>query len=365
MSNKFLMQMQPWFGQEERDALNEYMSGDVFLTEFKKTWEFEKALAGFTKARSCIAVNNGTVSLSVAALALGICASDEVIVPNYTMIASANAFRMLGCEIKFCDVEKESLCIDINNLKKIISSKTKAVVLVSANGRFPSYPFEELKALCEKYGVYIIEDAAQSLGSFYEDGTHIGLKGDIGSLSFSPPKIISTGQGGALITNDEILGAKVAKLKDFGRTSGGNDIHDVIGFNFKFTDLQAVIGLCQLEKLNWRLDRKKEIYSQYNNFLPIYPGLELIKNRTQFTAPWFFEIIAPKRSGLKKFLFESGIGTREMYPPINAQKAFNSPGRFPNSEFIGKNGLWLPSQSQLSNAEIEFVCHKIKEFYTK
>ena len=120
MSSKFLMQMQPWFGQEERNALNEYMSGDVFLTEFKKTWEFEKALAGFTKARSCIAVNNGTVSLSVAALALGISPSDEVIVPNYTMIASANAFRMLGCEIRFCDVEKESLCIDINNLLVVL-----------------------------------------------------------------------------------------------------------------------------------------------------------------------------------------------------------------------------------------------------
>ena len=151
--------------------------------------------------------------------------------------------------------------------------------MVSANGRFPSYGLDKIVNISEKYDIPIIEDAAQSLGSFYECGSHIGTIGKIGSLSFSAPKIISTGQGGALMTNDDELARKIRLLKDFGRTGGGgNDIHDTIGFNFKFTELQAVIGIEQMKKLT-RVKFKKN-YGIYEQNLSTVNGIKLFKHKT-------------------------------------------------------------------------------------
>ena len=174
---------------------------------------------------------------------------------------------MLGAKPIFVDVEAETLCINFSEVKEAINKKTKAIILVSANGRYPKESIDSFIKLSNDTGIPIIEDAAQSLGSFYPDGNHIGKAGIIGSFSFSAPKIISTGQGGALITDDDKLANKLRKLKDFGRSVGGNDIHDEIGFNFKFTELQACIGIEQMNKLKKRMIRKKEIWSLYKKTL--------------------------------------------------------------------------------------------------
>lgn len=134
---EFIMQMRPWFGREEKQALSEYMDEDGFLTEFKRTAKFEEMIADFTGAKHCIVVNNGTISLTLAALAVGIKADDEVIVPNYTMIATPNSVKMFGAKPVFVDVERETLCMDIQKAKEAITPKTKAIMLVSANGRYP------------------------------------------------------------------------------------------------------------------------------------------------------------------------------------------------------------------------------------
>ena len=149
-----------------------------------------------------------------------------------------------------------------NEIKANISSKTKAVFLMNANGRYPS-DINEIISYCKNKNLTLLEDSAQALGSFYKDGIHQGRKGIAGSFSFSAPKIISTGQGGAIITDDDELAHNVSRLKDFGRSGGGNDIHEMIGFNFKFTDIQAVIGIVQMGKLDWRVKRMKEIYARY------------------------------------------------------------------------------------------------------
>ena len=140
-------------------------------------------------------------------------------------------------------------------------------MFVSANGRYPASEITQFEKLAEENNIILIEDAAQSLGSFYPDGRHIGCAGRVGSFSFSAPKIISTGQGGALITSDDELARKLRRLKDFGRSGGGNDIHDSIGYNFKFTELQACLGVEQMNKLEWRIRRKKDIYSLYKQKL--------------------------------------------------------------------------------------------------
>ena len=364
MNHEFIMQMRPSFGEEEKKALSEYMDEDGFLTEFKKTEAFENAISEYTGAKHCIVVNNGTVSLTLAAIAAGVVSGDEVLVPNYTMVATASSMSMIGASPVFVDVESSTLCMDLLKVEEKITAKTKALILVSANGRYPSAGIHEFQALCQKYDLALIEDAAQSLGSTYEDGTHVGLKGLIGSISFSAPKIISTGQGGALITNNDEMAAKLRLLKDFGRTAGGSDIHDTIGFNFKFTELQAVVGLAQMKKLDFRVNRKKDIYQRYVRSLKNISAITFFEHNFKTTTPWFIDCRVEDRNKLQVFLKQKNIGTRVMYPPLNSQKAYATDELLPVSKKIGSNGLWLPSMAQLTDDNIDYICECISEFYS-
>ncbi len=362
----FIMQMRPLFGKEEKRAICEYMDEDGFITEFKRTEKFEQMIAEYTGAKHCVVVNNGTISLSLAAMAVGVEAGDEVIVPNYTMIATPNSLKMFGVHPVFVDVEPDTLCLDIDLVKEAITQKTKAIMLVSANGRYPKSGIKAFEDLCIERGLILIEDSAQSLGSFYPDGRHIGTAGLVGSFSFSSPKIISTGQGGAVITDNDAVASKLRKLKDFGRSGGGNDIHDEIGFNFKFTELQACVGIEQMKKIPARVERKKEILSLYQKLLKDVKEVEFFSRDMGCTTPWFVDVIVKdRRSSLVEFLKENNIGTRVMYPPINKQKAYDVEGEHPVSNMIEKKGLWLPSAVQLTDRQIEYICNKIVTFYTK
>jgi perosamine synthetase len=360
---KNIPQFEPWFDEKEISAITDYMKSGGWLTEFKKTEEFENLIADYTGTKHCVAVNNGTISLTLAALAAGIQYGDEVIVPNYTMIATSNSIKMIGGVPVFVDVERDTLCMDIDQAKKAITDKTKALILVTANGRYPVAGITAFEELCAENGIVLIEDSAQSLGSFYPDGRHMGTAGKIGSFSFSMPKIITTGQGGALITNDDDLAFKLHRLKDFGRSGGGLDIHDSIGYNFKFTDLQAVIGIEQMKKLEYRVERKKEILSLYRKLLESIPQVRFFEQDLKHTTPWFIDVIAEDRDGLIKHLKNNGIGSRVMYPPINKQEAYDLEGYHPVSEVIGRNGLWLPSANQLIDEEVEHICGTINSYY--
>jgi len=371
MDSKFIPQMEPWFGEEEKRAINEYMEEGGWLTEFKRTSKFEEMIAEYTDAKYCVVVNNGTISLTLAAMACGIVAGDEVIVPNFTMIATPNSVKMFGAKPVFVDIEKETLCMDINKAEAAITPKTKAIMLVLANGRYPKCGIDAFVDLCKKYNLKLIEDSAQSLGSRYPDGRHQGSVGNVGSFSFSAPKVISTGQGGALITNDDEIIYKLKRLKDFGRSGGGNDIHDTIGFNFKFTELQACIGIEQMKKLEWRVQRKKEILRLYQELLVDVPQVKFFEQDLQCTTPWFIDVLADDKLGLQSYMKEHGIGTRVMYPPINRQVAYMNiygepdDSKFPVSNMVGEKGLWLPSASQLTDYEITEICKFIREYYLK
>lgn len=362
---KFIPQMEPWFGKEEKKAICDYMDEGGWITEFKRTQRFEQMIAEYTGAKHCIVVNNGTISLTLAALACGIKAGNEVIIPNYTMIASPNSVFMFGAKPVFVDVEPSTLVLDYTMTKKAITKKTKAIMLVSSNGRYPKVGIAKFKRLAKKHNLYLIEDAAQSLGSFYPNGKHIGTEGIVGSFSFSAPKVISTGQGGALITNDDDIAFKIRRLKDFGRAKGGTDFHDSIGYNFKFTELQACIGIEQMKKLQWRVDRKKEILKLYNKLLKGVKQVLFFDQDLKHTTPWFIDVLVDDRDRLQAYLKENNIGTRTMYPPINKQIAYKYPGNFKVSNLVGEKGLWLPSASRLTNKNIEYVTEKIKEFYNQ
>ncbi len=362
MSN-FIAQMEPWFGEEERRAMDEYLAEGGWITEFRKTQVFEQMIAEFTGAKHCVVVNNGTISLTLAALAVGIKSGDEVVVPNYTMIATPNSVNMIGAKPVFVDVELDTLCLDIELVEKAITEKTRAIYFVSANGRYPKSGIEAFVKLAKENNLILLEDSAQAMGSFYPDGTHIGRKGLVGSFSFSAPKVISTGQGGALITDDDEVANKLRRLKDFGRSGGGNDIHDSIGWNFKFTDIQAVIGIEQMKKLSFRVDRKKEILRLYKECLKGINQIRFFEQDLEHTTPWFIDTLVNNREKLQQYLKENQIGTRVMYPPINKQNAYLANGEHPISNKVGMDGLWLPSAAQLTDDDIKRVCDSISQFY--
>ena len=358
----FINQMEPWFDNQEQEALNKYMGEGGWVTEFKKTFEFQDLIKEFTGAKHCFVVNNGTISLTIMAMAAGIKAGDEVLVPNYTMVATPNSLKMFGAEPKFVDVDPKTLCISLEEIRKNVSSKTKAVFLMNANGRYPS-DINAIVSYCNNNNLILLEDSAQALGSFYPGGIHQGRKGIAGSFSFSAPKIISTGQGGAIITDDDDLAYNISRLKDFGRSGGGNDVHETIGFNFKFTDIQAVIGIVQMGKLDWRIKRMKEIYARYINNLSNIAEIQFFEQDLQITTPWFVDVKADKRDALMAFLKLNNVGSRIMYPPINKQQAYNTEGEHVVSNEIGLRGLWLPSSSKLTNEQIDYTCQCIRDFY--
>ncbi len=354
--------MEPWFGDEEAEAVYAYMRSGGWVTEFAKTREFERLIAGYTGTKYCSVTTNGTTALFLALHASGITAGDEVIVPDYTMVASANAAALTGAEVVLADIEEETLCLDFKSLEAVATEKTKAIVLVSINGRYP-LSLDNILAFARERGIKVIEDAAQSLGSF-RGGKHAGLFGDVGCLSFSSQKIISTGQGGAVITNDQKIMERVLKLRDFGREKSGEDHYLTMGWNFKFTDLQAVVGIEQMQKLAWRVERKKEIYKFYREHLQGISGISFIPTDLDQVCPWFIDILMEsRREDLMAFLKDHDIGSRPFYPALHATAVYNRKESHPVAERIARQGLWLPSASQLRDEQIAKICESIKEFF--
>lgn len=360
---EYICQMKPSFDSMEQEALNEYMSSGGWVTEFKKTREFEGKIAEYTGARYCSIMCNGTLSLTVALLACGVQAGDEVIVPDFTMVATANAVELIGAKAVFVDIDINNLCLDFEKAKEAVNEKTRAIMLVSINGRYPD-DLESIIRFCKEKNIYLIEDAAQSLGSLYK-GRQLGTFGDIGSFSFSAPKIVTTGQGGALVTNNEKLYERIVKIRDFGRSGGGNDHYLIKGWNMKFTDIQAVIGICQMKKLPDRVNRKRKMAELYYKLLQNVEEVKLIDTDFDNTTLWFIDILCEKREELMAYLHNKQIGTRQVYPALHSEPAYGYDQSFPNAEVVAQKGLWLPSFVELTDEEIVYICDNIKQFYSE
>lgn len=361
----FIPQYEPSFDDKESKALAKYMESGNWLTEFKETEKFENMLKDFIGSKHAFMVNNGTISLSLALLASGVKAGDNVLVPSLSMIATANAVRFIGANPIFVDIRDNCLNMSVTEALKILNHvDIKAVIYVTFNGRWGNNEIWKLIDYCKNKNIKFIEDSAQGLGSFSYEGHHVGERADIMSISFSMPKIITCGQGGCLLTNNDELALNIKRLKDFGRENGGNDVHDYFGINSKITDLQAVVGIEQFKKLRYRILRKKEIYRLYSNSLKGVGDIKFIPTDLNYTTPWFVDIFTEKRNKLQVFLSGKNIGTRIVYPPMYSQKIYEgSTGKLPVTEEYSHKGLWLPCSFSLRDDEILWICDKIKEFY--
>lgn len=345
-------QMQPSFSMEEANAAKDYILSGGFLTEYRHTRELEARLAEFIGIKHCFMVSNGTLAISAALLAVGITKDSKVLVPTYTMVATANAVRLLGATPVFVDVSESTNTISPEIVRAHIE-EVDAVIHVSLNNRVEN--LEEIVSICKQYKKPLVEDAAQSLGSTYK-GQALGTFGDIATFSFSSPKIISMGQGGCIVTNNDELAVKIRRIKDFGRDEPGVEKYTTFGVNLKYTDLQSVVGLEQVKKLPVRVEAMSRIWMEYYDKLGDY----MIAKTDNGWIPWFIEIFVDDRDILAQKLRNIGIGVREVYPPIHAQPAYAQAISLPVAERIRERGLWLPSWSALNTKMVEDICNCIK-----
>ena len=357
-SDNILMQHRPVFEKEEADACYKYMSEDNFITEHKKTFELENMLKEYLNIKHCFMTTSGTMAIVLALMSLDLVSGDEVIVPNYTMIATVNAVKFLGLKPIIIDVDKNTFTLNLEIIKKNITSRTKCILHVSLNNRYVN--MDELVEYCKLNNYYLIEDAAQSLGCKVNN-KNLGTFGNIGCYSLSSPKIISTGQGGILVTNNDELANKIKMIKNFGRKESGKDDFITFGVNLKYTDIQAVIGIEQLKKLDYRVNRLKEIYNLYYELLNEY--YEIKKPLNEEWIPWFVDIYIENRKELILFLEKHNVKTRPVYGEINKTQVYYNNEDFPNSQYVSSKGLFLPSYITLTNEEIKYICDLLILFY--
>ena len=366
---KKIIQIEPSMGNEEKKELKSVIDSGWF-TEADKTKEFENRFAQFVGSRYAIAVTSGTAALFLGLKSMGIKKNDEVIVPDMTFVASPNAVELCGAKPILIDIEAKSLNIDQEKLKKKITKKTKAIMPVDFNGR--STDIYEIKEFADKNGVMLIEDACHAIGSHYGN-KHMGTVSDVGVFSFSTPKIITTGQGGMIVTNDKNIYEKCVAMKDFGRQVGTKKNmrkafeHKTIGYNFKFTEFQAAIGLAQMRKLKTRIIKKKQMFKEYYESLSNIKEIEFVKTDLNKVTPWMMDILVKsniKKDQLITHLESKQIGTRIFYPPIHRLDPYKDLDRnYKSTSDISDRGLWLPSSVTLTDEDLEIVCKEIKQFF--
>ena len=362
-----IIQIQPWINELELQELTKVINS-TFITENSMNKEFESMTLNLTGAKHAISVANGTLGLYCALLALEIGPGDEVLVPDMTFIASANAVIMAGAKPVLCDIDQDTLGINISELALKVTDKTKAIMPVHLYGNTPK--MESILKFAKAHKLRIIEDAAQGVGVHYK-GQHVGTFGDIGVLSYYGNKTITTGEGGIILTNNEDLAKICYRLKNHGRDQKGSFKHDYIGFNFSFTDLQAAVGVSQMKKLPEILRRKEEIFNNYYSQLSYIDELFFYKiNNQENPVYWFTSLSFNKRDELAKFLLKEGVQTRRFFYPLHLQPCYqnsnkiNKEGAFKVSKEVYNTGISLPSSYILKDEEQDYVIQKIKNFFS-
>ena len=357
----------PVISPEAKKNLMDAVESGWISSAGKYLSEFEENFAKIYGVKQAIAVANGTAALHVALMALGIKAGDEVIVPAFTMAASWLAVMYTGAKPVFVDCERETYNIAVDKIVAKITKRTKAIMPVHIYG----HPCEmtAIMEIAQRYKLAVIEDAAEVHGATYQ-GKLAGTFGEIGCFSFYANKIITTGEGGMIITDSLELAEKCRKLKDL-HHSATRFIHDGLGYNYRLTNMQAALGVGELQHLDEYVEKKIWLADLYNQLLADVPGLKLpITKPGVKNVFWMYAILVDQekfgldRDELRRALKDRGVETRDFFYAPSDQpvlKDIIGAERFPNTEFIAAHGLYLPSGLNLTEEQINFVCQKIKE----
>jgi perosamine synthetase len=353
---------QPALNGNEKKYVNECLDTTWISSKGKFIDEFESSFANFIGVKYAASVSNGTVALHLAMIALGIGPGDEVIVPSLTYISSVNAIVYVGATPVFIDSLPDTWQMDQADLKRKITARTKAVMAVHLYGH--PCEIELIDEICKANGLFLIEDCAEALGSKYAD-RHVGTYGDISTFSFYGNKTITTGEGGMVVTNDETLFDRSVHFKGQGLAKHRQYWHDVIGYNYRMTNICAAIGLAQLEQIDGFLKRKREIAKFYEQNI-INPKIEFHKEKAGIThSYWMCSILTPDstlREELRENLAKEGVETRPLFYPVHTMPMYSQKfQKIPVAENLGWRGINLPSYPGLSNEELGLICGIINQ----
>ena len=323
---------------------------------------FEKKFAKYCGVKYAVATSNGTTALHLTLVSLGITKDDEVIIPDFTFVATASAVKYIGAKVITVDIEKDTLCISPKAIEKAITSKTKAIIPVHLYG----YPanMKEINKIAKKYNLYVVEDAAEAHGA-EENGKKVGGLSDAGVFSFYGNKIITSGEGGMITTNNEELCKKLRYLRDHAMSKDKRYWHTEVGFNYRMTNLQAALGVAQFERIDELLAKKKEIFEWYQEGLNDISNLKLNVQREGYKNVYWMiclEIIGydeERRDNLMKKLKENGIDSRPFFYPISDMPMYEK-ANTPITHKVYQRGINLPSFFDIKKEEIRYICNTIK-----
>lgn len=330
---------------------------------------FEKKFSKFTKIKYCLPVSNGTAALQLALKTLEIGKNDEVIVPNLTFASPVNAVIHSGAKPVLIDVKLDTYCIDENLIKKKITKKTKAIIVVHLYGHPAN--MKKIKSIIKGKKIYLIEDCAEALGSYIES-KHVGHFGDIATFSFFGNKLITTGEGGMMGFKKKKDKIKAAILRDHGMSKKIKYWHEDIGYNFRITNLQSAIGCAQLERINWFIKNKMKLAENYNkvlsklNFIKLPREYGKVKNSYWlYTIQLRGNLIKYKNTLIKK-MQSSGIEARPVFFPMNLMKPYKKYLKknetFPVSQKLFKSSISLPSAYDVALSDIITIGNFLKKF---
>jgi len=327
--------------------------------------ELEKGICEFLNCKYAIGVSSGTDALYIPLLAAGIKEGDEVIVPDLTFVATANAVAYIGAKPIFADVDSETWCIDPEDIKKKITSKTRCIIPVHLYGH-PA-DMDPINEIAKEYGLYVIEDAAEAHGAGYK-GRKVGSLGDAGVFSFYGNKIITTGEGGMITTNNKDLYERAKFLKDHAMSKEKRYFHPEIGFNYRLTNIQAALGVAQLERIEELINKKRQIFNWYKEYLSDFDKIilnhekEWAKNVYWMVCMVLKDDANVKRDELMKRLKDEGIDTRPFFYPISEMPMYvkNLNYNNPFTKHLSERGLNLPSGVNLNNEDAKWICTTIK-----
>jgi perosamine synthetase len=356
----------PVLAGREKEYVADCMESGWISSAGKYVELFEAEFAKFCGVRHAVSCCNGTAALHLALAALGVGPGDEVIVPTLTFVATANAVTYCGARPVFADSEPESWNLDPAHVASKITPRTKGIIAVHLYGN--PVDMDALRDLASRHGLFLLEDAAEAHGALYK-GRRAGSLGDVAAFSFYGNKIIATGEGGMVTTDDDALAARVRLLRGQGMDTERRYWFPVIGYNYRMMNIPAAIGLAQLERAAWHTGRRCEIAAAYKRLLGDVRGLGWQSEREWARhAYWMFTVLldveqAGERDRLTARLQDEGVETRPVFYPVHSLPPYSESSRgeeFPVAESISRRGFSLPTWAGLSGDDLNYVCERLR-----
>lgn len=354
----------PYFTGNEKKLVLECVDSTWISSKGKFINEFESRFAEYLGVRHAITASNGTVALHLALMALGIGEGDEVLVPTLTYIASVNAITYTGAKVVFVDSEPEYWQMDVADAERKITSRTRAIMPVHLYGH--ACDMNKIMNLALKNSILVIEDCAEAVGTRFEDRL-VGTFGDVAAFSFFGNKTITTGEGGMVVTNRELYANLATRLKGQGLANDREYWHDIIGYNYRMTNICAAIGCAQMEAIEQVLELKQQIATWYQEELVNTPvKIHAVRPNT-FHSYWMVSILTDNpshRDPLRAWLKKHSVETRPLFYPAHQMSMYTRPDElYPVADDISSRGINLPSYPDLNKADIVDICHLVKNYF--